>query len=78
MQVQSREDLLEKETATHSSNLAWEIPGKEEPGWLGYGVARVQHDLATKPPTDWFKIMKYINYLILKIGLNQNHLQQSG
>ena len=58
MQVQSREDLLEKEIATHSSKLAWEIPGKEEPGWLAYGVARVQHDLATKPPTDRFKIMK--------------------
>ena len=25
-------DLLEKETATHSSNLAWEIPWTEEPG----------------------------------------------
>ena len=28
------EDLLEKETATHSSNLAWEIPWTEEPGSL--------------------------------------------
>ena len=28
------EDLLEKETATHSSNLAWEIPWTEEPGGL--------------------------------------------
>ena len=25
-------DLLEKETATHSSILAWEIPWTEEPG----------------------------------------------
>ena len=25
-------DPLEKETATHSSFLAWEIPGTEEPG----------------------------------------------
>ena len=35
-QVQSpgREDLLEKEMATHSSILAWEIPGTEEPGGL--------------------------------------------
>ena len=33
-QVQSlgREDLLEKEMATHSSILAWEIPRTEEPG----------------------------------------------
>ena len=36
MQVQSLgwEDLLEKEMATHSSILAWEIPWPEEPGRL--------------------------------------------
>ena len=28
------EDLLEKEMATHSSILAWEIPRTEEPGEL--------------------------------------------
>ena len=28
------EDPLEKEMATHSSILAWEIPGTEEPGRL--------------------------------------------
>jgi len=28
------EDPLEKEMATHSSILAWEIPWKEEPGGL--------------------------------------------
>ena len=35
-QVQSLggEDLLEEETATHSSILAWEIPWTEEPGGL--------------------------------------------
>ena len=35
-QVQSlgQEDLLEKEMATHSSILAWEIPQREEPGGL--------------------------------------------
>ena len=35
-QVQSlgQEDPLEKEMATHSSVLAWEIPGTEEPGRL--------------------------------------------
>ena len=27
-------DPLEKGTATHSSNLAWEIPWTEEPGGL--------------------------------------------
>ena len=29
-----REDPLEKEMATHSSILAWEIPRTEEPGGL--------------------------------------------
>ena len=35
-QIQSlgREDLLEKETATHSSILAWKIPWTEKPGRL--------------------------------------------
>ena len=30
----SQEDPLEKEMATHSSILAWEIPWTEEPGGL--------------------------------------------
>ena len=29
-----KEDPLEKEMATHSSILAWKIPGTEEPGGL--------------------------------------------
>ena len=29
-----QEDPLEKEMATHSSILAWEIPGTEQPGGL--------------------------------------------
>ena len=28
----SQEDPLEKEMATHSSIIAWKIPGMEEPG----------------------------------------------
>ena len=31
---------LEKEMATHSSVLAWRIPGTEEPSGLLYGVAQ--------------------------------------
>ena len=43
-------DPLEKEMATHSSILAWEIPWTEEPGKLqSTGLQRVRHDLATKP-----------------------------
>ena len=42
------EDPLEKEMATHSSILAWEIPWTEEPGRLqSMGSQRVRHDWAT-------------------------------
>ena len=46
-QVQSlgREDLLEKEMATHSSILAWKIPWMEEPGRLqSMGLQKGGHD----------------------------------
>ena len=46
-QVQSLggEDALEKEMATHSSILAWEIPWTEEPGGIqSMGSQRVGHD----------------------------------
>ena len=40
-----REDLLEKEMATHSSTLAWRIPWTEEPGRLqSIGSQRVGHN----------------------------------
>ena len=44
-----QEDSLEEGVATHSSILAWEIPGTEEPG--GYsprGRKEVRHNLVTK------------------------------
>ena len=38
-------DALEKEMATHSSVLAWRIPGTGEPGGLpSVGLHRVGHD----------------------------------
>ena len=41
------EDSLEKEMATHSSVLAWRIPGTAEPGGLpSMGSHRVGHDLS--------------------------------
>ena len=44
-----REGPLEKETATHSSNLAWRIPWMEEPGVLqSVGSWTVRQDLATE------------------------------
>ena len=40
-----QEATLEKETATHSSVLAWRIPGTGEPGGLpSMGSHRVGHD----------------------------------
>ena len=40
-----QDDPLEKEMATHSSILAWEIPWAEEPGRLqSMGSQRIRHD----------------------------------
>ena len=40
-----QEDSLEKEMATHSNILAWNIPQTEEPGELqSMGSQRVRHD----------------------------------
>ena len=42
-------DALEKEMATHSCILVWEIPWIEEPGRLeSTGLHTVGHDLATE------------------------------
>ena len=45
VQFRGREDPLEKGMATHSSVLAWRIPGTGEPGGLPFmGSHRVGHD----------------------------------
>ena len=45
VQSLGREDLLEKEMATHSSILAWKIPWMEEPRRpQSTGSQRVGHD----------------------------------
>ena len=44
------EDPLEKEMATHSSIPAWRVPWTEKHGRHSPGIARVRHDLVTKPP----------------------------
>ena len=45
VQSLGREDLLEKEMATHFSIPAWKIPWTEEPGGLqSKGSQRVRHD----------------------------------
>ena len=45
------EDPLEEGMATHSSTPAWRIP-MDRGAWqtTPHGVARVGHDLVTKPP----------------------------
>ena len=51
MQVQflGWEDALEKEMATHSSILAWDIPWTEEPDGLQFmGLQRVRYNCATE------------------------------
>ena len=45
----SQEDSLEREMATHSIILAWEIPRTQELGGLqSMGSQRVGHNLVTK------------------------------
>jgi len=46
------EDPLEKEMAIHPSILAWRISWTVAclPGSFVHGIARVGHDLVTKPP----------------------------
>ena len=64
MQVRSLggEDLLEKEMATCSSILAWEIPWTEEPGGLqSVGSQRVRHDLAAAQQQ---QVYIYIHFLL--------------
>ena len=59
-----QKDPLEKEMATHSSILAWEIPWKEEPGRLQpMGSQRISHNLATKQQ------QQYIFIHVIKIHM---------
>ena len=58
---------LEKEMATHSSVLAWRIPGMGEPGGLpSVGLHRVGHDwrdLAVAAAHFWFHFPSYPAYM---------------
>ena len=64
-------DALKKEMATHSSVLAWSIPGAAEPGGLpSVGSHRVGHDCSDsssvlqKYETDFFFLR--LTFMILK------------
>ena len=53
VQSLGQEDPLEKEMATHSNILAWEVPWTEGPSGLysTWGRRKVGHDLVTKQQT---------------------------
>ena len=58
MRVQSlgQEDALEKEMATHSSILAWEISWTEVPGKLQSMVSKkIRHDTVTEQQINKFR-----------------------
>ena len=59
--------VLEKEMVTHSSVLAWRIPGTGEPGGLpSMGSHRVEHDwsdLAAAAPAQTHEIVTTINVI---------------
>ena len=78
MCVQSlgQEDPLEKEKATHSSILAWEIPWTEEPGGSQpMGSQRVQHNRVTNVFNFHFPfLISHASKVMLKIL--QARLQQ--
>ena len=61
-QALGQEDPLEKEMATHSSILSWEISWTEDPGGLQtIGLHRVESDM-TSPVNN--KILIAMNYSI--------------
>ena len=59
------EDPLEKETATHSSTLAWKIPWPEEPGRLHtvHGVTKSQTQLSNFTFFLSFTLFRYSNFI---------------
>ena len=76
-QVQSlgREDPLEKEMATHSSILTWEIPWTEEPGGLqSMGSQRVRHNRVTEY-THTHTHHSHIPYRIAYVCILEDNMQ---
>ena len=54
------EDPLEKEMTTHSSILAWEIPGERSlAGYSPWGRKRVGYNLETKQQRKAWAVNKY-------------------
>ena len=62
-QFLGHDDPLEKEMATHSSILAWEILEREKPGGLQFiRLQRVGHDLATEQPLTSFWLFFFFSF----------------
>ena len=54
------EDPLEQEMTTHSSILAWEIPGQRSlAGHNLWGHKRVRHDSTTKQQYAWVLLQRF-------------------
>ena len=86
VQSLSQEDPLEKEMATHSSILAWRIPGTGEPGGLqSMESQRDRHDLATERKHEAYlyrKLKRFIgkikiNKEVYKVIRNKIYIQES-
>ena len=61
---------LEKEMATHSSVLAWRIPGTGEPGGLpSMGSHRVWHDWSDLAAAANRYVITFINFLLLPFSI---------
>ena len=76
VQLLGGEDPLDKERATHSSILAWEIPETEEPGGLqSTGPQRAGHEFATKHISANDKLNRTFLFLNEESGflLKENH-----
>ena len=60
---------LEREMATHSSVLAWRIPGTGEPGWLpSMGSHRVGHDWSNLAAVAAAVLAGYKAHCLLSLG----------
>ena len=71
--------MLEKELATHSSILAWRIPGTEEPGGLpSMGSQRVGHnwsDLAAAAAAAAAAWLQSSLFIVFNIAITQAHFK---
>ena len=74
VQFLDRKDSLEKEMVTHTSILAWEIPGTEETGGVQLMGSRVGYNLTTKPLINFH--MKVHSILKMKVYLPEPDLHK--